>query len=257
MCYGFLIKRIVPAPDIRKYNKFLFIAAHAGDIAKAAGGTVAKFAKTNKEVKILITTDFSAEPRKEGVSKEEYTERRRKEELASAAVLGVKEVEFLDFEDGKIGEKITEDMAKEIAAVISKFQPDAVFIDDINTPNELMSGDKVTTEATIKAINELRSGKKEISTEKFNVKAIAFYNTVRPNVFINVRGALEAKLHAVMMNVSLVPEKNEDRFVYMRTYNSLIKLTALRNGLKCGKIFAEGYYVMGGKATHNMPEINF
>lgn len=258
MCYGLFIKRIVPTPDIRKYKKFLFIAAHAGDVAKAAGGTVNKLAKAGKEIKILITTDSISECPK-NADYNEYTERRRKEELASAAVLGVKEVEFLSFRDGETSEEKTEAMAKEIAAIIRKFQPDAVFADDVSTPNELMPGDRITTDAVVKAILSAKNAFESEKTgeRKFNVKALALYNTVRPNAYIGVSGALEAKLHAVMMHNSLLPEKNEDKFAYMRSYKSLITLSALRNGLKSGKIFAEGFYAIGGKAMHNMPEINF
>ena len=106
MCY---YKSILPTPDIKKYNDFLFIAAHTCDIEKAAGATVKKLTDAGKRVKFVITTDSTSFLKNEP----DHAKRReikQKEEMASGLLLGVKEIEFLDltatgrYDDGRMGE---------------------------------------------------------------------------------------------------------------------------------------------------------
>lgn len=255
MCYSKLIKKVAPTPKIEKYDKFLFVAAHADDIPKAAGGTVKKLIGSGKEVKFLITTDscLSIE-QSENIT--ERAELRKKEALLSAAILGVKEVEFLPFSEC---DKIEfEEITNEIAKVIDAFRPDVVFVDDYTTPNELLFADEITSKATVRAIELLKNvtTAEKLNCNTLRIKALSFYNSVRNNAYICVNGCLEMKLQAVMAQNSLLPKKDLDKFGYMRAYKSLIRLTALRNGLRSFKFYAEGFYVVGGKATHNMPEIN-
>lgn len=255
MLYKKLLKNILPVTDIKKYHKFLFIAAHAGDLAKAAGGTISKFSELGKEIKILITTDSSSTITEYSDIKKAI-EKRRKEELASATIMGVKEVEFLDNPDGKYCDK--NKLEKEILEVISAYKPDVIFLDSIITPNELMSGDIITSKAAISAVETLRiknfSDKEK--TVQHRIKALVFYNTVKPNYSISIFGKTEKKLNAVMVQESLMPGNAEEKFSYMRSYRSLIRLSALINGLKSGKLYAEGFYVVSGNSAHNMPEIN-
>lgn len=255
MLYKKLLKNLLPVTDIKKYRKFLFIAAHAGDLAKAAGGTISKFSELGKEIKILITTD-STSTINDNVDMEKAIEKRRKEELASATILGVKEVEFLNNADGKYCDK--NKLEKEILEVISAYKPDVIFLDSIMTPNELMSGDIITSKAVVSAVEAIRI---KMFSEKENmmqhrIKALVFYNAVKANYYINIFGKTEKKLNAIMVHESLLPKNPEEKFSYMRSYRSLIRLSALINGLKSGKLYTEGFYVVSGNSAHNMPEIN-
>lgn len=256
MCIVKLIKRVVPTPKIEKYNRFLFVAAHADDIPKAAGGTVKKLVNLEKEVKFLITTN-SVLSVNQPQDLEERAALRKREALLSAAILGVKEVEFLPFSEN---EKIDFDkLVDEIAKVVVEYKPDVIFIDNYKTPNELLFTDEITSRATIRVIELVKNPTEasETSCDAVKIKAIAFYNSIKNNAYVCVNGCLGMKLQAVMAQNSLLPKKDMDKFGYMRAYKSLIRLSAIRCGLRSFKFYAEGFYVVGGKATHNMPEINF
>lgn len=251
MCY---YKNILPIPKIKKFERFLFIGAHGCDIEKAAGGTVKKLTDMGKNVKFIITTDSASVVRKEP-NEGKRKEMRQKEAMASALLLGVKEIEFFDFRD--TGRYTREDLGRKLEDAIDAFSPDVVFVDDPQTPNELLLDDKQTAEESIKAIERVRNHylQEEKGEQKKKIKAIAFYNANHPNSYVGINGVLLGKLNAVMLHSSLLPEKEEEKLAYMQTYKSLIRRTAIHMGLKSGKIMAEGFRVLGPGAMHNVPQI--
>ena len=148
MCYNYFLKKIIPCPDIKKYKKFLFIGAHACDIEKGAGATACKLAKEGKEVKFVICTDSV------GLSSNDNQDTAKsiheKESLASATVLGIKEVEFLQFKS--CSQYSCAELRDELIKVIIQFKPDVVLIDDITTFNEINMDDRIVSKTAEEVI---------------------------------------------------------------------------------------------------------
>lgn len=255
MCFRLLLKSVIPCPDIKKYERFLFIGAHSCDIEKGAGATARKLASKGKDLKFLLTTNsvscFSSDECDE--KKEEII---RKEAMASATLLGVKAIEFLPFSD--FGNYEYNNLKEELIRVICEYKPDVVFLDDITTPNEIdvdaVNTVKAAHEAVMISRNKVQMEKR--GKESVKIKALAYYNTIRPNYYLNVYGFTEQKYHAIMIHSTKLPKKVENKIGYMNAYKRLIGISTTRNGLKSFKLRAEAFRVVSVNSFANMPEIN-
>ena len=256
MCFKLLLKSVIPCPDIKTYKRFLFIGAHSCDIEKAAGATACKLASMGKDVKFILTTNsvscFSSDD-----GEEKKKEIIRKEAMASATILGVKEIEFLPFAD--FGNYEYNKLREELIKVIYEYKPDVVFLDDITTPNEIDIDAVNTVKAAQEAVMIVRN---KVQTEKrgkdmVKIKALAYYNTIRPNYYMNVFGFAEQKFHAVTVHATRLPKKVENKIGYMKSYKRFVRISMARNGFKSFKLQAEAFRVVSVNSFANMPEINF
>src|SRR4051812_39306718 len=84
------------------WSRALVVVAHPDDIEYGLGAAVASWTSSGKEVHYLLAT--RGEAGMAGVPPEEAGPLREEEERRSAAVVGVTEVEFLDFQDGVLVE---------------------------------------------------------------------------------------------------------------------------------------------------------
>jgi LmbE family N-acetylglucosaminyl deacetylase len=111
-----------PAPFPDDWQRALVVAAHPDDIEYGLAAAVASWTSAGKEVHYLLAT--RGEAGMEGVPPEEVGPLREEEERRSAAVVGVSEVEFLDFRDGVLVEG--PDLRRAIAGAIRRHRPNVV-----------------------------------------------------------------------------------------------------------------------------------
>jgi LmbE family N-acetylglucosaminyl deacetylase len=109
-----------PFPD--DWQRALVVAAHPDDIEYGLAAAVAAWTTAGKEVHYLLAT--RGEAGMEGVPPEEVGPLREEEERRSAAVVGVSDVEFLDFRDGVLVEG--PELRRGIAGAIRRHQPNVV-----------------------------------------------------------------------------------------------------------------------------------
>lgn len=106
------------------WNRALAVVAHPDDVEFGAAGAVAAWTAAGKEVAYLLLTRGEAgvdamEPDKAG-------EVRVAEQQASAALVGVSDVEFLDYRDGII--EYTLGLRRDIASALRRHRPELVII---------------------------------------------------------------------------------------------------------------------------------
>src|SRR3954471_22170982 len=104
------------------WQRALVIAAHPDDIEYGLAAAVATWTAAGKEVHYLLAT--RGEAGMAGVPPEEVGPLREEEERRSAAIVGVDEVEFLDFRDGVLVEG--PELRRAIAGAIRRHQPNMV-----------------------------------------------------------------------------------------------------------------------------------
>jgi LmbE family N-acetylglucosaminyl deacetylase len=109
-----------PFPD--DWQRALVVAAHPDDIEYGLAAAVASWTSAGKEVHYLLAT--RGEAGMAGVPPEEVGPLREEEERRSAAVVGVSDVEFLDFRDGVLVEG--PELRRAIAGAIRRHQPNVV-----------------------------------------------------------------------------------------------------------------------------------
>lgn len=100
------------------------IFAHPDDEALGPSGTLAKLALDNDVYLICATSGEAAG--KTAEEKQQIGETRKSELRASAKILGVKEVFFLDFEDGELKNNNYHALADAVQAKLEELKPETI-----------------------------------------------------------------------------------------------------------------------------------
>lgn len=110
-------------------KKLLVISAHAADFVWRAGGTIASYIDQGAEVKVIVLSfgvrgESNHLWKTEGQTKENVTAIRLAEAGAAAKILGIKDIEYWDFEDYPM--ELGRDRLDRLATAIRRFRPDVV-----------------------------------------------------------------------------------------------------------------------------------
>ncbi|SNT11460.1 GlcNAc-PI de-N-acetylase [Streptosporangium subroseum] len=115
-----MTKELQPMPD--DWTRALAIAAHPDDMEFGAAGAVAAWTAAGKSVSYLLVS--RGEAGIDGMRPEEATKIREDEQRASARIVGVDEVEFLDYGDGTIEYGLA--LRRDLAAAIRRHRPELI-----------------------------------------------------------------------------------------------------------------------------------
>lgn len=104
------------------WTRALAVVAHPDDMEYGAAGAVARWVDEGREVAYLLLTRGEAgidtmDPADAGPLREQ-------EQVASAGIVGVNDVQFLDYPDGVLEPSLA--LRKDIAAAIRRFRPELV-----------------------------------------------------------------------------------------------------------------------------------
>ncbi|MGH9064339.1 MAG: PIG-L deacetylase family protein [Acidimicrobiales bacterium] len=108
----------------RPAGRALVVVAHPDDVDFGAAGTVATWVGAGTEVAYCIVTDGDAGGFDSKVPRADIAGIRRAEQRAAAAVVGVTDVRFLGYPDGRVAAGI--ELRRDIARVIRQVRPDRV-----------------------------------------------------------------------------------------------------------------------------------
>ncbi|MFD0364292.1 PIG-L deacetylase family protein [Nocardia sp. GCM10030253] len=106
------------------WRRGLVIVAHPDDIEYGAAAAVARWTGQGKDIRYVLVT--SGEAGMAGIPPAEAGPLREAEEIASAKVVGVHEVEFLGYPDGRVEESLA--LRRDLAAAIRRHQPELVVL---------------------------------------------------------------------------------------------------------------------------------
>ncbi len=111
-------------PGIDGVDRILVVTAHPDDVDFGAAGSVAVWTDAGVEVAYCIATDGEAGGEDLSLPRPEMAAIRRREQKAAAAQVGVSDVTFLGFPDGRLQAHL--DLRRDISRVIRRFRPDRV-----------------------------------------------------------------------------------------------------------------------------------
>lgn len=104
--------------------RILFVTAHPDDVDFGSAGTVATWVAEGHEVAYCICTSGDAGAGPEGMPRSEVPRLREEEQRAAAAVVGVSDVTFLRYPDGRLQPTI--ELRRDISREIRRFRPERV-----------------------------------------------------------------------------------------------------------------------------------
>ena len=102
-------------------GRVLVVAAHPDDIDFSAAGTIATWTEAGIEVTYCVVTDGDAGGFDEDFPRAEMPALRRAEQTAAAKCVGVHDVRFLGYPDGRVEPSL--DLRRDLARVIRQVRP--------------------------------------------------------------------------------------------------------------------------------------
>lgn len=111
-----------PRPFPEDWGRALAVVAHPDDLEFGASSAIARWTAQGKKVTELLVT--MGEAGIDGISPEDCAPLRMEEQRASAAAVGVDEVEFLDFPDGLLEYGVP--LRHALAGAIRRHRPEVV-----------------------------------------------------------------------------------------------------------------------------------
>jgi len=143
------------APDEFQPERAMVVVAHPDDAEFMVAGTVAKWAGRGAEVTYVVITNGNKGSEDPEMTPTRLAEIREAEQRAAGRILGVKNFEFLGYEDGYLVHTL--DLRRDLTRMIRKYRPDVVVTFDptarfmfdayANHPDHRAAGD-----ATVDAI---------------------------------------------------------------------------------------------------------
>jgi LmbE family N-acetylglucosaminyl deacetylase len=239
----------MPEEQEYKARSVLVIVAHPDDAEFMASGTIGKWASEGKEINYVLCTagdKGSSDPK---MSAAKLAEIRRAEQREACNRLGVKELVFLNYEDGVL--QNTLGLRRDIVREIRRFKPDVVLCQDpttrwsnqgyINHPDHRAAGD-ATLDSVYPSARD-RMVFPELLCEGFEPhKVIEVYlgGTNSPDVFVDIEDSLHLKVAALRAHVSQVGDgPRPDRPGW--NLETVIRERAAAVGEPGGLKFAESY----------------
>lgn len=114
------------ADAVSDVARVLVITAHPDDVDYGAAGTVAAWTAAGVHVSYCIVTDGDAGGFDESVPRSAIAGIRQEEQRKAAAALGVTDVEFLGYPDGRL--TVTHELRRDISRAIRRIRPDRLVV---------------------------------------------------------------------------------------------------------------------------------
>lgn len=225
----------------------LVVAAHPDDIEVHCSGTVAQLVKQGKQVTCVLCTSGNRGTGDPEVTAEEIASTREKEQREASALLGVKDLRLLRFNDGDL-EFAKPQLRERIVRLIREVRPVTVITHDPYPgdgsqdscsiyPDHIAVGAVTFESAYVCAPGPLfypEHLKEGLQTWKPSVMYLVM--SAHPDVFIDITGTWHAKLGAIREHSSqgrATPENDE----VMERINR-------ENGARAGVDFAEAFRIL-------------
>jgi LmbE family N-acetylglucosaminyl deacetylase len=192
-------------------QRVLAVLAHPDDADFGAGGTIARWTDEGIEVTYCLVTDGDAGGFDRSVARTDIPEIRRTEQRNAAKAVGVEDVRFLGYPDGRL--ELTLDLRRDISRVIRQVRPQRVLTQSpernwariqASHPDHLTTG-----EATLRAIYpdsrnpfafpELLADE---GLEPWEVAEVWVMAHPSPNQYVDVTDTFDRKIAALRAHVS-------------------------------------------------------
>jgi LmbE family N-acetylglucosaminyl deacetylase len=202
-----------PPPGERRA---LVIAAHPDDADFGAAGTVSLWVREGWQFYYLVCTNGSKGSEDESMTPEMLVKLRREEQREAARHLGVKEVFFLDHEDGELGPHRA--FLGEVVRFIREVRPYAVFTHDpesiiirdsfINHSDHRATG-ITACDAVYPAARDRLNFPEQIAEglQPHKVNEMYIWGSERANFEIDITDVIDSKVEALLLHKSQFEEE--------------------------------------------------
>jgi LmbE family N-acetylglucosaminyl deacetylase len=221
-------------------GRVLVIAAHPDDADFLAGGTVARLAKEGREVAYMILTNGNKGSGSQSVTAEQLAPIREEEQRRAAHVLGVRQIEFLGYEDGELED--TRQLRRDVTREIRRWRPDLIItLNPHRTYNNFPGwhrDHRVTGRVVLDCVyplarDHLAFPELPREYEPHSVREVHFIQWERPRLVIDISETMELKLEAIRCHGSQIGD--------FKDFEARMRNRAVILGKEKGYSYAEGF----------------
>jgi LmbE family N-acetylglucosaminyl deacetylase len=201
--------------DLTGVERVLAVMAHPDDIDFGWAGSVAVMTDAGIDVVYCLVTDGDAGGAETGTPREEMVPLRRDEQRAAAAIVGVHELHFLGYPDGRVEPTLA--LRRDISRVIRRVRPDRVMtqspertLDRIyaSHPDHLAAGEAAICAVYPDARNRWAHPELEAEgLEPWTVPAVWLgIGNGAPTHYLDITTAVDRKIEALLSHKSQLPD---------------------------------------------------
>ena len=229
----------------------MVIVAHPDDAEFAVAGTVATWMRDGWEVYYVICTDATGGGPDDATdvgpaAKRMISDTRKREQRAAGVVLGLKDVFFLDYQDGQLQPTI--ELRRDLVRLLRTYRPSRVFCQSpertwipMLTLGRYHSDHLAAGQATLAAIYPMSQNPwdfPELLDEGLLPHKISeVYIAGAPNInhFVDISDVMEKKIQALLCHASQFIGRAED-------VEKMVRTRFAEFGSKYGVAFAEEFH---------------
>jgi LmbE family N-acetylglucosaminyl deacetylase len=201
--------------DLTGVERVLAVVAHPDDIDFGWAGSVAVMTDAGIEVVYCLVTDGDAGGAETGTPRAEMAPLRRDEQRAAAAIVGVHDLHFLGYADGRV--EPTLDLRRDISRIIRIVRPDRVMTQSADRnwdriyashPDHLATGEATACAVYPDARNRWAHPELEAEgLEPWTVPALWMGGGVDAAThYVDITTAVDRKIEALMSHKSQLPD---------------------------------------------------
>jgi LmbE family N-acetylglucosaminyl deacetylase len=229
-------------------ERILIITAHPDDVDFGAAGSVAAWASGGAEVTYCVVTDGDAGGFDPSVGRDQIAGIRQAEQTMAAAAVGVEELVFLGYPDGRL--EVSLELRRDLARVIRQVKPQRVVCPSpermwdrlfASHPDHLAAGEASLCAVYPDARNPFTFPELAAAgLEAHVVDEVWVMVSPRADTYVDVTATFDKKLAALRAHVSQETDRDGQLEERMRGW---LSLTAARAGWAPGTL-AEAFFRM-------------
>ena len=191
-------------------SRILVITAHPDDVDFGAAGSVAAWTAAGSEVAYCIVTDGDAGGFDPAVDRVEIPGIRRAEQTAAAKAVGVSDLTFLGYPDGRL--EVSIDLRRDVSRVIRRFRPHRVVCQSprrsferiyANHPDHLAAGEAALCAVYPDARNPFAHPElSEEGWEPWSVGEVWIMAMQEGDTFVDITDRFDTKIAALLCHES-------------------------------------------------------
>lgn len=196
-------------------ERVLVVTAHPDDVDFGSAGAVARWVDAGAEVAYCIVTDGDAGGFDPDVPRSEIGGIRRAEQIAAAKAVGVTDVTFLGYPDGRL--EVTLELRRDISRVIRQLRPRRVVTQSpernysriyASHPDHLATGEATLCAVYPDARNPFAHVEllADEGLDAWTVEEILIAGGSRPDVFVDITDTFDRKIEALLCHASQHPD---------------------------------------------------
>ena len=222
-------------------RRALALFAHPDDPEVACAGTMATWTSGGTQSHLVITNAGEKGTGLPSIDATSLAEIRRAEAEQAAGLLGLASVEFLDYPDGEL--ENTSAFRTQLIGIVRAIRPDVVIAPD---PTAVFFGDSYVNHhdhralgwAVLDVAGSMAAGARYApeAGEPHQPPTLLLAGTLEPDTWVDIAGALDAKVDALSCHRSQLGESAHDDMV-----RALVEARATEAGQAAGVRYAEGF----------------